>query len=139
MRSLLYLLATLLPWPLRRRVLAMVFGYKLDPKSRIGLAWVMPEELIMDRGSSIGALTVCKGVRLLHLKQNASIGRGNWITGYPASDCKHFAHQPDRRPELVLGEDSAITNRHILDCTNSVTIGAFSTFAGFRSQVLTHS
>ena len=139
MKPLLYLLAILLPWPLRRIVLTSVFGYKLDPKSRIGFAWIMPEHLVMDRDSSIGALTVCRGIKLLHLKQNACIGRGNWITGFPSGKHKHFAHQPDRRPELIVGEHSAITNRHILDCTNSVTIGAFTTFGGFRSQVLTHS
>jgi acetyltransferase-like isoleucine patch superfamily enzyme len=139
MRHLLYLIATLLPWPLRRRVLIAVFDYKIDPQSRIGFAWVMPEQLIMDRDSSIGTLTVCKGIKLLHLKQNASIGRANWITGFPAGPHRHFAHQPDRKPELIVGEHSAITNRHILDCTNSVSIGAFSTFAGFRSQILTHS
>jgi acetyltransferase-like isoleucine patch superfamily enzyme len=139
MKTILYFLAIWLPWPLRRLVLTTVFGYKLDPKSRIGFSWIMPEQLVMDRDSSIGALTVCRGIKLLHLKQSAYIGRGNWITGFPSGEHKHFAHQPDRRPELVVGEHSAITNRHILDCTNSVTIGAFTTFGGFRSQILTHS
>ena len=38
-----------------------------------------------------------------------------------------------------MEEHSAITNRHIIDCTNAVHIGKFSTVAGFRSQILTHS
>jgi acetyltransferase-like isoleucine patch superfamily enzyme len=139
MKILLYLIAMLLPWPLRRRMLGLMFGYKLHPQSRIGFAWVMPEHLVMECNSRIETLTVCKGLKLLHLKNSALIGRGNWITGFPASDQRHFTHQPDRRPELILGEHAAITNRHIIDCTNSVTIGAFATFAGFRSQILTHS
>jgi len=139
MKALVYFLAIFLPWSLRRRILILVFGYRLHPKSHIGFAWVMPEQLTMDSDSSIGTLTICKGLKLLHLKQSASIGRGNWITGFPAGKHKHFAHQPDRRPELIVGEHSAITHRHLLDCTNSVTIGAFTTFAGFRSQILTHS
>jgi acetyltransferase-like isoleucine patch superfamily enzyme len=139
MKKLLYLIAFLLPWPLRRRLLVIAFGYKIHPTSRIGFAWVMPEQLIMEPYSSIGTLTVCKGLRLVHLKQHAAIGRANWITGFPASNQKHFAHQHDRRPELIIGEHSGITNRHLIDCTNSVTIGAFTVFAGFRSQILTHS
>jgi acetyltransferase-like isoleucine patch superfamily enzyme len=138
MKKLLYLVAFLLPWPLRRRLLTITFGYRIHPTSRIGFAWVMPEQLIMDSYSKIGTLTVCKGLKLLHLKQNASIGRANWITGFPVGRPEHFAHQHDRQPELIVGEHAAITNRHLIDCTNKVTIGAFSTFAGFRSQILTH-
>jgi acetyltransferase-like isoleucine patch superfamily enzyme len=44
-----------------------------------------------------------------------------------------------RRPLLRLGDDSAITHRHIIDCTNAVEIGRFVTVAGYGSQVLTHS
>jgi hypothetical protein len=139
MKKIIYLISMLLPWLFRRWVLIMVFGYKVHPKSRIGFAWVMPEYLIMDCGSRIGTLTVCKGLEVLHLKENATIGKGNWITGYPAGSHKHFAHQLDRKPALIVGEHSAITNRHLIDCTNTVTIGAFATLAGFRSQVLTHS
>ena len=40
---------------------------------------------------------------------------------------------------LLLGTHSAITSRHLLDCTNTVSIGPFTTIAGFRSQILTHS
>jgi acetyltransferase-like isoleucine patch superfamily enzyme len=139
MKKLLYLIAFLLPWPLRRRILRLAFGYLIHPTSHIGFAWVMPERLIMEPYSKIGALTVCKGLKFLHLKRNSIIGRANWITGFPAGSQTHFAHQHDRHPELILGEHSAITNRHLIDCTNRVRIGAFTTFAGFRSQILTHS
>jgi len=40
---------------------------------------------------------------------------------------------------LYIKEHGAITNRHLIDCTASVIIGRFTTFAGFRSQILTHS
>jgi acetyltransferase-like isoleucine patch superfamily enzyme len=139
MKNLLYWISFLLPWVLRRRLLVAVFGYRIHPTSYIGFAWVMPEQLIMGPHSEIGALTVCKGLKLLHLKENAAIGKGNWITGYPTREPRHFAHQVDRRPELIVGEHSAITNRHLIDCTSSVAIGAFTTFAGYRSQILTHS
>jgi acetyltransferase-like isoleucine patch superfamily enzyme len=139
MKKLLYLFALLLPWALRRRLLVIMFGYRIHPTSRIGFAWILPDQLIMDSNSKIGTFTVCKGLRLVHLKQNASIGRANWITGFPIGRYEHFAHQHDRQPELIVGEHAAITNQHLIDCTSKVSIGAFSTFAGFRSQILTHS
>jgi acetyltransferase-like isoleucine patch superfamily enzyme len=93
----------------------------------------------MDAGSSIGHLTVCKGLDLLKIGEHAHIGRGNWITAYPSGPAKHFAHQTDRHPQLLLGAHTRITHRHIIDCTNTVSFGKFTTFAGFRSQILTHS
>ncbi len=93
----------------------------------------------MDSYSKIGIFTVCKGLRLLPLKQDASIGRANWTTRFPAGHHVHFTHQHDRQPELIVRENSAITNRHLIDCTSKVTVGASSTLAGFQSQILAHS
>ena len=139
MKAVLQLLFLLLPWPLRRRLLCLCFGYRIDPRSRIGLAFVAPGKLVMEEGASIGHLTVCKGLDLLHLKAHASVGRGNWITGLPAGAAPHFADEADRVSALVVGEHAAVTHRHLIDCTNRVTIGPRTTFAGFRSQILTHS
>ena len=139
MKTILMALSFLLPWQLRRRLLEKQFGYQIHPTARIGFAWILPNRLIMEERSSIGAATVCKNIDLLHLEAHATIGRGNWITGFPLGQSRHFAHQTDRRPELIVGEHSAITNRHLLDCTNSVTIGKFTTFAGFHSQIISHS
>jgi acetyltransferase-like isoleucine patch superfamily enzyme len=138
-RILLRALLLLLPWPLRRHALTRLFGYRFDAGARIGLAWVYPERLVMGPGSSIGHLTVCKGLTAVTLGPHATIGRGNWITGFPAGPSRHFAHRPERRAELELGAHAAVTNRHLIDCTDRVEIGAFATFAGFRSQILTHS
>lgn len=129
----------LFPWAIRRWLLEKFLGYKIHPTSRIGVAWVRPRHLIMEAHASIGHLTVCKGLHTLWLHEHAIIGRGNWITGVPAENPDYFSHQQDRKPQLILKEHSAITNRHIIDCTNAVTIGKFSTLAGFRSQILTHS
>jgi acetyltransferase-like isoleucine patch superfamily enzyme len=76
----------------------------------------------------------------LELGQAASIGRSNWITGFPTSSLScHFAHQPHRRAELLLGAHAAITKHHHIDATNCITIGPFTTIAGYRSQLLSHS
>ena len=139
MKTLLAALSICLPWPLRRRLLGWAFGYRIHPTARIGLAWVRPQRLVMEAHAYIGNLTVCKNLGLIHMQEHAFIGNGNWITGYPPGPSRHFAHQPDRRPELLIGRHAAITNRHFIDCTATVSIGAFTTFAGFSSQILTHS
>lgn len=139
LKGIFLVFSLLFPWPLRRWLLVKLLGYTIHPTCRIGVAWIAPRRLVMEAHSTIGHLTVCKGLDLLWLKPHAIIGRGNWITGFPAGHPVHFAHQQDRQPQLLLEEHSAITNRHIIDCTNTVTIGKFATFAGFRSQILTHS
>jgi hypothetical protein len=139
MNRLLMIFSLLLPWKLRRAFLENQFGYQIHPTCSIGFSWIFPAKLIMAEGSRIGSATVCKNIELLHLKPFATIGRGNWITGFPLGPSRHFAHETERRPELILGDHSAITNRHLLDCTNSVTIGRFTTFAGFHSQIISHS
>ena len=93
----------------------------------------------MEEGSSIGHLNVCKGLDSVHLCAHASIAKLNWITGFPKGNSRHFSHQPERRAELIMGAHSAIASRHLIDCTATVTIGCFTTLAGFRSQILTHS
>lgn len=136
---LVMFLSLLLPWSLRRRFLERQFGYSLHPTSRIGLAWIFPKRLVMEENARIGHLTLCKGADLLHVGANAIIGQLNWITGFPSGHARHFAHQPERRPELILEPHAGISSRHFIDCTARVRIGAFSTLAGFRSQLITHS
>jgi acetyltransferase-like isoleucine patch superfamily enzyme len=139
MKKIVCFLLLILPWHLRRLALIAFFGYKIHPTARIGLSLICPDRLEMDRNSRIGNLSVCKGLSLLRLNESALIGNLNWITGYPIGDRSSFGGDIDRRPELVVGEHAAITNRHWLDCTNAVDVGRFSTVAGCYSQVLTHS
>ena len=139
MKNIFCLVVLLLPWPLRRIALIALFRFEIDRTARIGLAWVYPKRLVMGPGSRIGHLTVCKSLALLELGPHASIGRGNWISGLPNGDSRHFTHEPDRKPQLIMGAHSAITNRHLIDCQNAVEIGEFTTFAGASSQILTHS
>lgn len=138
-RRILLLLSALLPWPLRRSFLEKQFGYSIHPTSRIGFCWIFPKRLIMEENSRIGHFTVCKDIDLLHLGPYAIIGPLNWITGFPSGPSRHFAHQPDRRPELIVEAHAGISSRHLIDCTAQVRIGTFATIGGFRSQFITHS
>lgn len=139
MKRLLAVLLLFLPWRLRRVALNKIFGYQINPTARIGFSLICPERLEMDAGARIGNLTLCKGIALLKMSEKASIGNLNWITGFPAGDHSFFSADVGRRPELILGAHAAVTTRHFIDCTNSVRIGKFATFAGTRSQMLTHS
>lgn len=128
-----------LPWFLRRHCYIIFFGYLIDRSAKIGFSLVFCDKLEMGPGSKIGSLNVIKGLRLLKLEESSSIGNINWITGFPINDKSFFVHVPDREPALIVGLHSAITNRHLIDCTDKVSLGNFTTFAGFRSQILTHS
>ena len=129
-----------LPWLLKRPLLQRLFGFQLAPSAHIGLAWVYPRQLRMAEGSRIADLSVVVNLDSLVLGERASIGRSNWITGFPSAPASlHFAHQPCRRSKLLLGAHAAITKNHHIDATNLITIGPFSTIAGYRSQLLSHS
>ncbi len=137
---LLKILTYFLPWPLRRKALQSWFGFQIHPTARIGLSWIFPQTLIMEANTRIDHLTVAINLNRIEMKENSIIGRGNWITGFPLqSDSLHFQHQKNRRPELVMGESSAITKNHHIDCTDQIMVGRFSTIAGYGSQLLTHS
>jgi acetyltransferase-like isoleucine patch superfamily enzyme len=139
LKNALMLLSIALPWSLRRGFLERQFGYSIHPTSRIGLSWIFPRRLIMEEGSRIGHFNVCKNADLLHLGAESIIGQLNWITGFPLGSSRHFAHQVDRQPELIVERHAGISSRHFIDCTARVRIGAFTTLAGYRSQLITHS
>jgi len=138
-RKLLALAVLLFPWPIRRRLLVWLLGYEIHPTARIGWSWICPLRLEMAAGARIGNLTVCKGLSLVKMGEQSYVGNLNWITGFPVGNPAFFGEERERRAELVIGDHASVTHRHLIDCTNSVRIGRFATFAGYRSQVLTHS
>lgn len=131
---------TILPWFLKRWLLVKLFGYEIHPTAYIGLSFIYPSHLIMKKEARIGHLNVGINLDCIKLGIKSSINRGNWITGYSTlNQTKHFIHQKDRVSELDLGDYSAITKNHHLDCTHYIKIGKYSTLAGYQSQLLTHS
>lgn len=134
------LLIVILPWSVKRRILNQYFKYDISPSAYIGLAWIFPTQMRLGPHARIASLTVAIHLDLIEMGEKARIGRSNWITGFPSgTNSPHFSHQIQRRAELILGDHSAITKNHHIDCTNSIRIGAFSTIAGYRSQLLTHA
>ena len=130
-----------LPWPLRRLILQAVCGFAIHKTAFISrFALVLPSRLEMGPKSYIGPFTILKGMQFVSLEEHGRIGAFNWITAFPmGTNSRHFELDPGRKPQLIVERHAAITSRHLIDCTDEVQIGAFSTFAGFRSQILTHS
>lgn len=137
----LKIISFMLPWALRRRALQKWFGYEINPSASISrFSWIFPRKLIMEEGARIANFNIAIHLDEISMGKNASIARGNWITGFPSNtSSKHFQHQPGRRSVLAMGEFAAVTKNHHFDCTNRIEIGRFSTIAGYNSQFLTHS
>ena len=134
------LITFLLPWRLKRFLLIRFFKYEIHPSAKIGYSWIYPKKLIMNSNSKIGNLNIAVHLDLISIGKYSSISRGNWITGFPSkTNSKHFSHQTERESKLLIGEHSAITKNHHIDCTSTITIGNFVTIAGYNSQLLTHS
>jgi acetyltransferase-like isoleucine patch superfamily enzyme len=140
MRALIKILVVLCPWVIKRHALRLIFKYDLHPKSSIGFSWIYPSHLIMEEGSKIGHFNIAIHLDKIVMKKHSSIGRSNWITGFSSKKTtRHFQHQPGRNSVLMMHEGAAITKHHHIDCTSPVSIGKFTTIAGYYSQLLTHS
>jgi acetyltransferase-like isoleucine patch superfamily enzyme len=136
-RLLLNGLVVLLPWFFRRKVLERCYGYRFGEKARIGFSWIFPRNLVMGDNACIDHLNVVVHLDRVEMRDHSTVGRGNWITGHEHGSGR-FAHREGRDSALVIGRHSAITKSHIIDCTDSVTIGDFTTIAGYHSQIITH-
>ena len=140
MKKILSLIIVVLPWKLKRFLLIKIWKYDIDPTAKIGLAYVYPKHLKMNAGSKIAHFTIAINLDEIFMDTNSSINRSNWITGFPSnSKSKHFKHQQNRISKLSFGKESSITKKHHLDCTSEISIGNFTTIAGYDTQFLTHS
>lgn len=125
-----------LPWSVRRRLYIRFLGWRLAPSARIGLSYVDAGQLSMAEGSRIGPLNVIRNVPLVQLGEGSLIGQWNWLT--VAVELGSLAPLAGEFRGLKLGNYSAISSRHYLDCAGGITIGDGSVLAGVRSTLLTH-
>jgi acetyltransferase-like isoleucine patch superfamily enzyme len=137
MKRLLALGVVLLPWTVKRWVLRRFWGYRIADGARIGLSYIFPGQLVMGEGAYIGHFNVAIHLGRLECGAHSVIDRSNWITGHPPRGA-HFTHRAEREPALVLGMHAAVTKQHIIDCTDRIDIGAYTTIAGYHSQLITH-
>jgi carbonic anhydrase/acetyltransferase-like protein (isoleucine patch superfamily) len=131
-----------LPARLKAYLGRKLLGWDIHPTAYVGRSIVLVGHLSMGPGASIGPLNVIKDLEELRLAEGASIASRNWITGFPRNAdpaADPFPHSPDRRPSLIMGRYAMITMAHEIDCSDRVQIGDFSSLAGFRCTILTHS
>jgi acetyltransferase-like isoleucine patch superfamily enzyme len=136
--TLAFLAGLALPAGGRRFIYGLLLGCRIEPSAHMGRAFVQVGMLEMAAGSRIGHFTVLRNINRVSLGKHARIGTFNWIFGFSIQSERHFTEEKDRVSALELEHHSSLTARHIIDCTDQVTIGAFSTVAGFNSQLLTH-
>lgn len=137
--ALLQLLLLPFPWQIRRSLLNALFGFEINQGAWVGFSLLLADRVTLAEGARIRHLTLIKKLAHLNMGRYSGIGPLNWINGLIATDVPYFRDEPNRVSILEVEEYATITTRHYLDCTNRVRIGAFSTLAGVRSQILTHS
>lgn len=119
----------------RQRIVRSVAGWNVDPTAKIGWSWIRADHVNIAAGVRIGSANIIKGLRELQLDEGAVIGGANSITGVTQG---LFPHSPDRLPALIMGTESAITNRHRLSCSDCITFQPMSNLGGNGSLILTH-
>lgn len=133
------LIIMFLPWSIRRRILLWRYDWEIHPTAIIKRSVILAKCVKMGAKSRIHNLVLCKPIDYLEMGEDSGIANFTYITGFSAKGCRHFRHKQDRRCELILGRSAGITSRHFIDCNGGVYIGDFTTVAGIRSQILTHS
>lgn len=126
-----------LPWFLRIHILNLIPGFKIEKSARIGYSLILAEILFMENESQISDFIFINNIDKVHLKPFSKVGKLNWLTG--TNKYSNFFRDSNRKCELILGTHARITGQHHLDCTGGIYIGDFTTIAGTRSQILTHS
>ena len=133
------LILFVLPWNLRRRILNWHYQWDIDKSARIGFSIILAKTLKMGVKSRIHNMVCCKRIDRLEMGEDSGIAPFTYITGFSVNNIAFFKHIANRRCELILGKSAGITSRHFIDCNGGVYIGDFTTIAGIRTQILTHS
>lgn len=131
------LAAALLPQRAKLTVYRRLLGWQIAPDAVIKRSLILVDELHVGSGAFIGNLNVIKGARLVEIGDHAFVGHFNWITAEPVRGPK--LRHAERDPVLRLHHHAVITNRHFIDCGDTVEIGPFAALAGMRTTILTHT
>ena len=136
MRDGLVLLIGILPSSrLKCLVLRLLKGWHISPSATIGSClFFKVRHLVLEDEAVLSSGSVYRNLRNVRVGRRSSIGRWNTL-----SSAEGFDAISPKAACLTIGHESAITNRHYIDCSGGVLIGDFSTIAGVRSTFLSHS
>lgn len=136
-RTLVLVALGLLPASrIKNRVMSIIPGIDVHPRARIAPGIVFNvRRFSVGPGASIGLGNIFRGLEAVQMGTLARIGSWNWITAAPM-----FSPYDSAAGEgsLILGNSTAVTSRHYLDCTGGLSFGDLTTIAGVRSTWFTH-
>lgn len=142
-----------LPRSLKAWCYRAVYGYRIDPHARIGLALIDAERVEIEAGAYIGHLNLVTRVKALHVERGVQVGSFNIIRGGqrvhlgPHSRVMRLNvlnaipdHDCTTEPVSVLevGAGTVITQGHRIDFTDRVTLGKNVIIGGRNSSLWTH-
>lgn len=111
---------------------------RCDRSARLGHSIINARKVSIGANAVIGTGNMIKGLEELVLEEDTHISFLNWISG-PPKGSGAFPNSPNRHPALIMRRGSAMSGRHIIDCSDTVTFGEFATMGGYRSVIFTHS
>ena len=136
--NLLSVLIIFFPSFLKIPIYRLVFRYKIGRDVRIGLAWIKVGHLEIGDHVRIGHFTRIKGVPLVQVGNNVSIGVGNTFTSTYEFTNERSQRERGNHPALYIGRHVGIAMFHYFDVQDNVYIGEFTTIAGRGSVFFTH-
>ncbi|SUX30562.1 acyltransferase [Chromobacterium vaccinii] len=131
--------------------LLCLLGYRIGRNVSVGFSLIIVDKLVLDDGARIGHGNMIF-IRRLILRSAANVNRANLMSGrfsfYLDKDASignrnKIIRGPsptvvDWGATLKLGEGARITADHLLDCTRSIFLGAYTILAGSGSQIWSH-
>jgi acetyltransferase-like isoleucine patch superfamily enzyme len=139
LRAVVQFILLLMPWSLRRNLLNTILGFNIHPTARIGLSVILADQVEIGGNASIGHFTYLGKLDRLLVEEHSIVGNFNWVPGLSRKlKSPAYSDAVNRRSDFIMRAHSALTNRHVVDCTDAVEIGAFVTVAGLASQIITH-
>jgi len=141
MRRIILLLIIFMPNRIKIFMYNKLFKWDISKNAKIGFSFIDVRYASISDGVVIKSCTVIRNLDCLLLQENTRIGTLNWVIGKQNITVPIKKIKEDVRlySVLKLEKDSAITNRHYIDCYAAVTIGAFSILAGIKTTLMTHS
>lgn len=154
LRLAMLTLTAILPGPLKRLVLRVVFGYCIGKRVRVGLSLIDARSVILGDGTRIGHGNVITRVGEFRTGRDVRIGFANIIRGGERVVLGDFAsvmrfnvlnaipdHDATTEPvsELLVGCGAVVVAGHRLDFTDRIVLGMNVIVAGRNSSLWTHN
>lgn len=123
----------------KRRILGLVARWQIHSTATIGCCVIYNVD-VLDLGqcAQIRSFCVMRDLHSLTLGDSSTIGHWNWFSSVRIAQDLVGSDADLKSGMFRMGEHSAITSRHYIDCSGGVAVGNFTTLAGVRSTIISH-